>query len=644
MPKRKIQKKQSERKKFAFIRKLIGFLFFAGLFFAAAFLTVFIYYARDLPRPERFTERPFIQSTKIYDRTGKVLLYDIYGEERRELIKLEEVPEHVKQAIIATEDANFYRHFGIDPKSVLRAILADLALRKAAQGGSTISQQLIRSSFLTLEKTFERKIKEVILTLELERRYPKDQILEFYLNQISFGTNAYGIGAASQIYFNKPISQVSLEEAAILAALIKSPSYLSPYGKHLDELLGRKDYVLNRMVKVGFITEEQAEEAKKKEIIFAKNIQPIKAPHFVIYVKDILEKKYGEGFLEEKGLKIYTTLNWDFQQEAEIFVGEGAKANEKYHAFNASLVAIDPKTGEILAMVGSKDFFAESFPKDCAPGKDCLFEPYPNVAIRGRQPGSAFKPFVYITAFKNGYDDKTIVIDEETNFGTPTNPYIPRNYDGRFRGPVTLREALAQSLNIPSIKVLRDFAGLKESIQTAKTFGINTLTRPASFYGLPLVLGGGETKLLEMTSAYGVFATGGLMVPPSAILKIEDSNGNIIEENHKTPKRVTSSYTANLISNILSDNEARTPVFGSRSKLYFPDHQVAVKTGTTQSFRDGWIIGYTPSLVVGVWTGNNDNSPILKEPGVMVAGPIWRNFMDKVLPLYPKEKFSEPIK
>ncbi|PIS38693.1 MAG: penicillin-binding protein, partial [Candidatus Nealsonbacteria bacterium CG08_land_8_20_14_0_20_43_11] len=642
--KRKIQKKQSERKKFAFIRKLISFLFFAGLFFAAAFLAVFIYYARDLPRPERFTERPFIQSTKIYDRTGKVLLYDIYGEERRELIKLEEVPEHVKQAIIATEDANFYRHFGIDPKSVLRAILANLALRKAVQGGSTISQQLIRSSFLTLEKTFERKIKEVILTLELERRYSKDQILEFYLNQIPFGANAYGIEAASQIYFNKPISYISLEETAILAALIKSPGYLSPYGKHLDELLGRKDYVLNRMVKVGFITEEQAEEAKKKEIIFAKNIQLIKAPHFVIYVKDILEKKYGEGSLEEKGLKIYTTLNWDFQQEAEIFVRDGAKANEKYHAFNASLVAIDPKTGEILAMVGSKDFFAESFPKDCIPGKDCLFEPYPNIVIRGRQPGSAFKPFVYITAFKNGYDDKTIVIDEETNFGTPTNPYIPRNYDGRFRGPVTLREALAQSLNIPSIKVLRDFAGLKESIQTAKTFGINTLTRPASFYGLPLVLGGGETKLLEMTSAYGVFATGGLMVPPSAILKIEDSNGNIIGENHKTPKRVTSSYTANLISNILSDNEARTPVFGSRSKLYFPDHQVAVKTGTTQSFRDGWIIGYTPSLVVGVWTGNNDNSPILKEPGVMVAGPIWRNFMDKLLPLYPKEKFSEPIK
>jgi len=617
---------------------LIAFVIFS------LFVLVLIYYAKDLPQPEKFTEKPFSQSTKIYDRSGKILLYDIYGEEKRELISISEVPAYLKQAIIATEDANFYHHFGIDPRSIIRALLADLKLRKAVQGGSTITQQLIRSSFLTLEKTFERKIKEIILTLEMERRYSKEQILEFYLNQIPFGSNTYGIEAASQTYFNKHVSEISLPEAALLTALIKSPSYLSPYGPNKDELLARKDYVLDRMTDEGYIIKEKAEEAKKTELTFTKPIQTILAPHFMLYVKEILEKKYGAESLKEAGYKVYTTLNWEFQEWAEKIVKEGAKANEKYQAFNASLVVIDPKTGEILAMVGSKDYFGESFPLNCTPGKDCLFDPHPNVAIYGRQPGSAFKPFVYATAFKNGYDDKTIVVDEETNFGTPVNPYIPRNYDGLFRGPVTLRQALAQSLNVPSIKVLKDFAGLKDSIQTAKNFGITTLTKSPSFYGLPLVLGGGETKLLEMTSAYGVFATRGLTIPPVAILKIEDPNGNIVEKNQKTPKRIASSYVTDLINSILSDNEARTPIFGSRSRLYFPDYQVAAKTGTTQDYRDGWVIGYTPSIVVGVWVGNNNNSSMLKEPGIVLAGSIWRNFMDKILPLYPKEKFNEPVK
>ena len=598
---------------------------------------LFIVFAKDLPRPEKFTERPFIQSTKIYDRSGKVLLYDIYGEEKREIVTLDQVPECLKQAVIAAEDVNFYHHFGIDTKAIVRAIISDLKLGKPAQGASTISQQLIRSSFLTQEKTLKRKIREIILTLELERRYSKDQILEFYLNQIPFGSNAYGVGSAAQTYFNKPVSDLTLTEATLLAALIRSPSYLSPFGDHKNELFARKDYVLDRMVQEGYINQETAQEAKNAKLVFPKALQSLKAPHFVMYVKEYLEKKYGEDFLKEKGLKVYTSLDWELQESAEKIVRERAEINKNYYAFNASLVAIDPKTGEILAMVGSVDFFGDPFPKGCTPGKNCLFDPQPNVALRSRQPGSSFKPFVYATAFKKGYSDKVVVIDEETNFGTPSNPYIPQNYDGLFRGPVTLRQALAQSLNVPSIKVLANLAGLEDSIQTAKDFGITTLTKPPSFYGLPLVLGGGEVKLLEMTSAYGVFATGGFQISPISILKIVDSDGNIIEENKKTPKKVLEPSVASLINNILSDNEARAPVFGSNPPMYFPDYQVAAKTGTTQDFRDGWIIGYTPSIVVGAWAGNSDNTPTRKEPGIVLAGPIWRAFMEKVLPRLPKE-------
>lgn len=614
-------------KKAIFFLKLLGGGF---LFLIIALLASFIYVAKDLPRPESFTEKSSIESTKIYDRTGKVLLYEMYGEEKREIVEFNKVPKHLKEAILTAEDINFYHHFGVDFKGVIRAALTNLKLMKPVQGGSTISQQLIRSSFLTREKTLKRKIREIILTLELERRYSKDQIFDFYLNQIPFGSNAYGVQAASQTYFQKEVSDISLAEAAVLAALIQAPSYLSPYGEHKEELLKRKDLILDRMVKEGFLTKQEAEEAKKEEIVFSKILQPIRAPHFVMYVKEYLEQKYGEEFIKEKGLKIYTSLDWELQKEAEKIVKERAEINKAYRAFNAALVTIDPQSGEILTMVGSVNFFGEVYPKNCVAGKNCLFEPYPNVAIRGRQPGSAFKPFVYATAFKKGANDQTVVIDELTNFGTATNPYIPQNYDGLFRGPVTLRQALAQSLNVPSIKVLANLAGLEDSIQTAKDLGITTLTKPPSFYGLPLVLGGGEVKLLEMVSAYGVFATDGIRFPPVFILKIEDSAGNVLEKKNSTPKRVLEPAVAQLITDILSDNVARAPIFGANSPMYFPNQKVAAKTGTTDNYKDGWIIGYTPSIVVGVWVGNNDNTPMLNEPGIVVAGPIWRAFMEKL--------------
>ena len=641
---RKIYQKNRKKRLFFLLVK-IAFFCFLFIFFGFAFL--FIYYAKDLPRPEKFTERSFIQSTKIYDRTGKVLLYELYGEEKREIIPLNQVPEHLKWAVIAAEDANFYRHHGIDFSGILRAIKMDLKLKKPVYGGSTISQQLIRSTFLTREKTLKRKIREIILTLELERRYSKDQILEWYLNQIPLGPNIYGVEAASRTYFNKSTKDLSIAEAATLAALIKSPSYLSPFGSHKEELLARKDYVLERMVQEGYLTPEKAETNRKESLKFSEVKQSIKAPHFVLYVQEYLFREYGKDSLEKGGFRIYTTLDWDLQQAAEKAVKEGVKRNKSYGAYNASLVAIDPKTGEILAMVGSADWFGDPYPKGCdlTPEVDCLFDPKVNIATYkiGRQPGSSFKPFVYATAFQKGYDDKYVVIDEETNFGIfGGKPWTPQNYDGKFRGPVTLRQSLAQSLNVPSVKVLINLAGLSDSIENAKKFGITTLQKPPSYYGPSIVLGGGEVKLLDMVSAYGVFATEGLRVPPISILKIEDSEGNIIEENEKTPRRVLEKKPARLINDILSDNEARAPMFGKRSVMYFEDYQVAAKTGTTDNYKDAWIIGYTPSLVVGVWVGNNDNTPMAKKPGVVLAGPIWREFLLKALPKFPKENFTKP--
>jgi len=610
--------------------------FFILLIFLLGGAFLFIYYAKDLPRPEKFTERPFPQSTKIYDRSGEHLLYEIYGEEKRTLVSLDKIPDHLEKAVIAVEDADFYHHFGVDFKGIVRAILADVQLLQPAYGGSTIPQQLIRSAFLTTEKTAERKIREIVLSLELDRRYDKERILEWYLNQVPFGSNCYGVEAASQTYFKKPVSEISLEEAAILAALIKAPSHLSPYGSYKAELLERKNYVLDRMAEENFINQTEATEAKEKEVEFAKILQPIEAPHFTLWVKELLEEKYSDVFLREKGLKVYTSLDWELQKLAEKVVEEGARANHLYYnAHNTALVALDPKTGEILALVGSKDYFDDPYPEGCSSGDDCLFDPQFNVVIGtkdnpGRQPGSAFKPFVYATAFNKDYDEETVVLDEETNFGVwGGKEYVPQNYDGLFRGEVTLRQALAQSINVPSVKVLLDLAGLPDSIETAEKLGITTLKPP---FGPSIVLGGWEVKLLEMVSAYGVFATEGLKVSPVAVLKIEDQKGNTIEINEKGLKRVLPSQTCQLINDILSDNEARAPMFGENSALFFEEHpEVAAKTGTTQDFRDAWTIGYTSSLVTGVWVGNNNNASMAKKPAVTLAGPIFHGFMEKAL-------------
>jgi penicillin-binding protein 1A len=641
----------------------IKFFVFAFLFGFISVFSLFLYYGKDLPRPEVFLEMEVPQSTKIYDRTGKILLYEIYGEEKRTYVPLSQIPKHLKDAVICVEDSNFYHHFGVDPKAIVRAILSDLKIFKPAYGASTISQQLIRSTFLSLEKTPERKTREIVLAIELDRKYSKDQILEWYLNQIPFGQNAYGVEAAAQTYFGKHVGEIDLAESAILASLIRGPYLYSPYNENSKEkLLARKDYVLDKMVREGFISKEEAEEAKRKEIVFKEKKGEILAPYFTLWVKEILEKEYGNEFLATAGWKVYTSLDFEVQKIAEEVVREGIKRNKQYNAHNAALVAISPKTGEVLAMtVGTGNYYEEPYPEGCTPGVNCLFDPKFNVAVGtekspGRQPGSAFKPFIYATAFKKGYDDKFLVLDSPTSFGVwGGKEYTPQNFDGRFRGWVTLRSALAQSLNIPSIKVLylaglngkieslgiSDFRGLegilleglKESLKTAKDLGITTLNKDISNYGPSIVLGGGEVKPLEMAYAYSVFANQGVKTSLSPILKIEDSNGKIIFEKKNLQIRVLDKEVAKLITDILSDNEARAPMFGLRSHLYFENYKVAVKTGTTDNFKDCWTVGYTPEISVSVWTGNSNNAPMIKrQPAATVAGPIFHSFLEKVLP------------
>jgi len=632
----KTYKARGQRKKFL---KILGLLVLFFITIGTLFvLGIFIYYAKDLPRPEVFSERQQILPTRIYDRTGKILLRTIYEEEKRTIVNIDQTPECLLDAILATEDADFYKHKGIDLKGVARAIMIDLDLKQPAQGASTISQQLIRSTYLTMEKTIKRKVREAILTLELERRYSKKQILEWYINQIPLGPNIYGVGEAAKTYFGKDIADITLPESALISALIKAPSFYYPFGQNTDKLMDRKNYVLRRMLEENFIDEEIFASSSQKEIQFIEQQGSLTiAPHFVLYVENYLYQKYGANFLNKHGLKVYTTIDIGLQTKAEEIIKAGTNTNKYYNSHNAALVAITPYNGEIVAMVGSKDYFGKPYPDDCIPGKNCKFEPKVNVAIygEGQQPGSAFKPFVYATAFKKGFTPNSVVVDERTNFGKwGDKDYIPQNYDNRYRGAVTFRQALAQSLNIPAIKVLLK-AGIADSIQTAHDMGITTLNRGASFYGPSLVLGAGEVKLLDMVASYSVFANNGLKVEPTAILKIEDSKGNIIETNNKNPKRVLSEDVCNNINDILSDNKARTPMFGANSYLYFKNYpEVAAKTGTTDGFRDAWAIGYNKKIAAGVWAGNNDNSSTAKKPGLILAGPMWHQFIEFALNNY----------
>lgn len=629
------------------IGKILKLAFTLSVWFfvigAIIFLSYFIYLQRAIPDPETIITRKVGESTKIYDSTGEILLYDIHGEEKRTIIPWDQIPDSIKHATLASEDNDFYKHKGIDFRGLARAFIKNIQEAGISQGGSTITQQLVKKALLGDERTFSRKIKEIILTIEIERRFNKDQLFWMYLNQIPYGSNAYGIESASKTFFNKFAKDLTLAESALLAALPKAPTYYSPYGSHVDELTARKNTILHRMESLGFISAGELAKALKEQVKFTPGIEKIAAPHFVIMVKEYLVAKYGEGMVEKNGLKVVTTLDAKLQETAEELISKYSKINqEKYKAGNAALAAVNPKNGEVLSLVGSKDYF------------DIENEGNFNVATAQRQPGSAFKPFAYATAFKKGYPDATILFDAKTEFN-PTCPpdaisekdsfgldcYNPDNYDGRFRGPVTLRNALAQSLNVPSVKTLY-LAGVEDTIDTAEAMGITTL-QDRSRFGLSLVLGGAEVKLIDLVSAYGVFANDGIRNPWVFIKRIESSDGEILEEIKIEPKRVLDGQIARLVTDILSDNDARAPVFGYNSSLFIPGREVAAKTGTTQENRDAWVVGYSPSLAVAVWTGNNDNKSMTREgAGISASGPLWHDFMATALEKMPLETFNRP--
>lgn len=583
------------------------------------------------------------QSTKIYDRTGTVLLYDLNQGVRRTIVSDSEISRNIKNATVAIEDSSFYQHHGIKVSAILRAMWADLTHAGYSQGGSTITQQVVKNSLLTDDKSISRKLKEWILALKLERVLDKTAILDIYLNEVPYGGNIYGVEEASETYFGKKASDLDLAESAYLAALPNAPTYYSPYGNHRAELEDRKNLVLERMLENQFIGKSEYEKAKNETVTFLPQEDTgIKAPHFVMFIREYLEKKYGSEVVDQGGLKVITTLDWNLQQKAEALVKQYALQNEKtFNASNAAAVAIDPKTGQILAMVGSRDYFDKNI--------DGNF----NVALAHRQPGSTFKPFVYSEAFLKGYTPDTIAFDLPIEFSTDCNPdgtpitpgdeakcYKPEDFDGKYRGPMTLRDALAQSINIPAIEMLY-LAGIPDSLALAKSFGITTLGDPNQ-YGLTLVLGGGEVSLLDMTSAYSVFANDGVRNPYQAILRITDKAGQTLESYQPSPTTVIPPNIARTISSILDDNAARAPEFGLDSALYFPGQDVAVKTGTTNDYRDAWVIGYTPEVAVGSWAGNNDNSPMQKKIAGFILAPLWHAVMAEALKDYPSTPFPKP--
>lgn len=602
-------------------------LLFITLIFVAIIAALFVYYAKDLPSPDKINAEMTAQSTQIFDRNG-VLLYEIHGEENRILADYNDIPEYLKEATVAIEDKDFYKHGGFSVTGILRAMYGVVTGNTEEGGGSTITQQYVKNTLLTSEYSFVRKFKEIILAIEIEQRYSKEDILKMYLNEIFYGSNAYGVEVAAKTFFNKDLSELTLEECALLAALPQSPTYYSPYGSHLDDLLSRKNKVLNQMAAQGYITTEEADAAKAKEIVFSNNpYGSITAPHFVMYVQEQLVEEFGETVVNTGGLKVYTTLNAEYQEIAENAVTTKVDANAgRYNASNAGLVAMDPKTGQILAMVGSKDYFDDSIDGQV------------NVTLSKRQPGSSFKPFAYAALFmKDSWGAGSTVYDVLTNFGN----YTPQNYTGQFWGPVSIRSALQNSLNIPAVKTLY-LAGLENVISLAESMGISTLG-DSSQYGLSLVLGSGEVKLVDMTSAYGVFANGGVKQDTAWMMKIEDSEGNIIDQYKETSgKRVLDEQIAYIISNILSDDNARSGVFGTGGVLTISGHTVAAKTGTTNSYKDAWTIGYTPSIVTGVWAGNNDGTPMTSAGGAIAAAPIWNAFMKAVLAGTENEQFTKP--
>ncbi len=596
-------------------------------------------YAADISSPASILAKKKTGTT-ILDRNGQVL-FEGYGAQDTQLVDLKDVPMTLRNATLAAEDPGFYDHQGFSLRGTARAAINDITHQNTAEGGSTLTQQLIKNALLTSDKNFQRKYQEILLSVELEHRYTKDQIFQMYLNETFYGEGSSGVAAASATYFHKPFGQLTLGESALLAGLPLGPTRFDP-NFDIASATGRRDYVLSRMADIGKITQAQAKAAKAQPIVLAGTpaeatpnamvVYPktitIRAPHFVFYVLDQLRSQYGEDMVENGGITVRTTLDLSKQQLAESTVSAQINRLSDHHVTNGGLISIEPKTGDIVAMVGSADYNAPGFGNV-------------NVTLSDLQPGSSFKPIAYATAFKKGWTGATTILDAPVAFpGGDGTIYAPQNYDLRFHGTITLRHALDNSLNVPAVKVLQ-FAGLPDTLQTAHDLGITTLNEP-SRYGLSLVLGGGEVRPIDMATVYGTFANGGVRVEPRSILQVTSRSGADVTKPAAAPKAVLDPRIAYMITNILSDDSARQPEFPANGPLTLGGRPVAAKTGTTNDFRDNWTVGYTPQLVTAVWVGNNDHTPMYNVDGITGAAPIWHDYMEAALADQPSISFTVP--
>lgn len=624
--KRKPKSKKAIKIRLPKIRPVVIFILAAVLLPGLLF---YFFIIKDMPTVGDFTSRSPEVSTKIYDRNGN-LLYKIYKDKNRTIIPLSEIPESVKLATLAAEDAEFYSHPGFSIRGITRALLQDLKFG-SIQGGSTITQQLVKNTLLSPERTLTRKIRELILSIQIETIYTKDQILEMYLNEVSYGGTAYGIEEASETYFGKNVSELSLAEAALLAGLPKSPTTYSPFGSNPDLAFERQREVLGLMVINKYITREQSEKSAGEKLRFVSQKTEIKAPHFVMYVRQLLVDKYGEEVVEKGGLEVTTSLDLAIQEMSEQVVWSEIDKLKNLQVGNGAALVLNPQTGEILAMVGSKDYFAIEEDGNV------------NVITSIRQPGSSIKVVNYAYALQNGFTPASIINDSPITFyAAGTTPYSPVNYDGQFRGNVTLRTALAESRNIPAVKVLATY-GIAKMIDQGQKMGITTWSDPSD-YGLSLTLGGGGVTALDLSKVYATVANSGKRPELVPILEVKDYKGQILEKNFPQATEVLDPRAAFLLTDILKDNAARAPEFGYNSYLVVKNHpEVAVKTGTSNDLRDNWTIGYNQNYLVLTWVGNNDNSPMSRvASGVTGASPIWNKIMTAILNTEPSIDWKVP--
>ncbi|HSX08764.1 MAG TPA: transglycosylase domain-containing protein [Candidatus Saccharimonadales bacterium] len=627
-------------RKISFKRKSLLFLVIPLIVVICLVVAFYLLIIKDLPSPTKLSNNTGSYSTQIYDRNGK-LLYTLYGNRNQTFVPLAKIPKEMQEATIAIEDRDFYHHGAVDFRGIARALYS-IVVHKEIQGGSTLTQQLVKNSLLTPKQTIQRKIREVILSFATEVMYNKNQILEMYLNQVPYGGTSYGVEAAAQTYFGKDINKLDLAQLAFLAALPEAPSTLSPYGSHPELGIERQHEVLQNMYAQGYISKDQMTKSLNEKLKFEKITNPIKAPHFVFYIRDLLEQKYGENAVDEGGFKVITSLDLNVQNMAQKVVEDQVASVAQYHVTNGAALVTDPATGEILAMVGSKDYYDPN-------GGNV------NATIALLQPGSSIKPLNYALGLVNGYGASTPFIDAPICFPDPPNkPYCPHNYDLRYHGIVQMRYALANSYNIPAVEML-DLNGLVPFINLARQMGITTFTNPSD-YGLSLTLGGGEVRMIDMATAYGVLANQGYRIDLHPILKITDRKGDVIEQ--YTPpaspifgKKVLPSAVTFVLSNILADNQARVAEFGPNSALKVAGQYVSVKTGTTNDYRDNWTFGYTPSYLVSAWVGNNDHSAMSGiVTGITGAAPIFHDIMTNLLkgkqpeiPQKPSDVFGEYV-